>query len=71
LLKLGVERQKATGAPLRHEDIEAGVIEGAVHCLRPKLMTACVVLVSLIPILWQTGVGADVMKPISAPIVGA
>src|SRR5690348_948444 len=38
--------------------------------LRPKLMTVCVVLASLIPILWETGVGSDVMKPIAAPIVG-
>ncbi len=58
------------GIPLRHEDIEAAVIEGAVHRLRPKLMTVCVVLASLIPILWETGVGSDVMKPIAAPIVG-
>jgi len=58
------------GVPLRHEDIEAAVIEGAVHRLRPKLMTVCVVLASLIPILWETGVGSDVMKPIAAPIVG-
>jgi hypothetical protein len=42
----------------------------AVHRLRPKLMTVCVVLASLIPILWETGVGSDVMKPIAAPIVG-
>jgi Cu(I)/Ag(I) efflux system membrane protein CusA/SilA len=59
-----------SGVPLRHEDIEAAVIEGAVQRLRPKLMTVCVVLASLIPILWETGVGADVMKPIAAPIVG-
>jgi Cu(I)/Ag(I) efflux system membrane protein CusA/SilA len=60
----------ASGAPLKHEDIEAAVIEGAVHRLRPKLMTVSVVLASLIPILWETGVGSDVMKPIAAPIVG-
>jgi copper/silver efflux system protein len=60
----------ATGVALKHEDIEAAVIEGAVHRLRPKLMTVSVVLASLIPILWETGVGADVMKPIAAPIVG-
>lgn len=60
----------ASGVPLKHEDIEAAVIEGAVHRLRPKLMTVSVVLASLIPILWENGVGADVMKPIAAPIVG-
>ena len=60
----------ASGVPLKHEDIEAAIIEGAVQRLRPKLMTVCVVLASLIPILWETGVGSDVMKPIAAPIVG-
>src|SRR5712664_2313721 len=65
-----LDRRLATGAPLRHEDIEAAVIEGAVQRLRPKLMTVCVVLASLIPILWESGVESDVMKPIAAPIVG-
>jgi Cu(I)/Ag(I) efflux system membrane protein CusA/SilA len=65
-----LNQRLASGTPLKHEDIEAAVIEGAVHRLRPKLMTVCVVLASLIPILWETGVGADVMKPIAAPIVG-
>ena len=65
-----LNRRLAIGAPLRHEDVEAAVIEGAVQRLRPKLMTVCVVLASLIPILWETGVGSDVMKPIAAPIVG-
>jgi len=65
-----LDHRLKSGVPLRHEDIEAAVIEGAVHRLRPKLMTVCVVLASLIPILWETGVGADVMKPIAAPIVG-
>jgi Cu(I)/Ag(I) efflux system membrane protein CusA/SilA len=65
-----LDHRLKSGVPVRHEDIEAAVIEGAVHRLRPKLMTVCVVLASLIPILWETGVGADVMKPIAAPIVG-
>jgi len=65
-----LNRRLASGKPLKHEDIEEAAIEGAVHRLRPKLMTVCVVLASLIPILWETGVGSDVMKPIAAPIVG-
>jgi len=65
-----LNRRLSTGVPLKHEDVEAAVIEGAVQRLRPKLMTVCVVLASLIPILWETGVGSDVMKPIAAPIVG-
>jgi len=65
-----LNRRLAAGVPLKHEDVEAAVIEGAVQRLRPKLMTVCVVLASLIPILWESGVGSDVMKPIAAPIVG-
>ena len=40
------------------------------HRLRPKLMTVAVVMLSLAPILWESGIGSDVMKPIAAPIVG-
>ena len=65
-----LDRHLAMGVVLKHEDIEAAVIEGAVQRLRPKLMTVFAVLASLIPILWETGIGSDVMKPIAAPIVG-
>lgn len=60
----------AAGTITQHLDIEAAAIEGAVQRLRPKLMTVTAVLASLAPILWETGVGSDVMKPIAAPIVG-
>ena len=59
-----------TAGPLRHEEIEAAAIEGAVQRVRPKLMTVAVVMLSLAPILWESGIGSDVMKPIAAPIVG-
>jgi len=52
------------------DDIEAATIEGAVHRLRPKLMTVFVVILSLAPIFFEGGVGNDVMKPIAVPIVG-
>src|SRR5437879_13020841 len=55
---------------LTQQDIHQAAIEGAVQRLRPKLMTVCAVLASLIPILWESGIGSDVMKPIAAPIVG-
>jgi Cu(I)/Ag(I) efflux system membrane protein CusA/SilA len=55
---------------LTHGEIELAVIEGAVQRLRPKLMTVAVVMLSLAPILWEGGIGSDVMKPIAAPIVG-
>jgi Cu(I)/Ag(I) efflux system membrane protein CusA/SilA len=41
-----------------------------VQRLRPKLKTVCAVLAGLIPILWASGIGSDVMKPIAAPMVG-
>src|ERR1700745_1762889 len=65
-----LEHRLKSGKTLTNADIEAAVIEGAVQRLRPKLMTVSAVLASLIPILWETGVGSDVMKPIAAPIVG-
>jgi Cu(I)/Ag(I) efflux system membrane protein CusA/SilA len=55
---------------LTEADIHEAAIEGAVQRLRPKLMTVCAVLASLVPILWESGIGSDVMKPIAAPIVG-
>ncbi|HEX5483875.1 MAG TPA: efflux RND transporter permease subunit, partial [Terriglobia bacterium] len=65
-----LDRRLASGHPLQHADIEAATIEGAVHRLRPKLMTVVCVIASLGPILWESGIGSDVMKPIAAPIVG-
>ncbi len=65
-----LDRRLVAGTPLTHADIEAATIEGAVLRLRPKLMTVFAVLAGLLPILWGTGVGSDVMKPIAAPIVG-
>jgi Cu(I)/Ag(I) efflux system membrane protein CusA/SilA len=60
----------ATGTPLTRDDVRAATIDGAVRRLRPKLMTVFAVLASLVPILYESGVGSDVMKPIAAPIVG-
>jgi Cu(I)/Ag(I) efflux system membrane protein CusA/SilA len=65
-----LEHKLQDGKPLTNADVEAAAIEGAVHRLRPKLMTVCAVLASLVPILCESGIGSDVMKPIAAPIVG-
>ena len=64
-----LDRRIAAG-PLDRDGIEVAAIEGAVQRLRPKLMTVAVVMLSLAPILWESGIGSDVMKPIAAPIVG-
>jgi Cu(I)/Ag(I) efflux system membrane protein CusA/SilA len=65
-----LDKRVTSGRPLTNADIEEAAIEGAVQRLRPKLMTVCAVLASLIPILWASGIGSDVMKPIAAPMVG-
>lgn len=52
------------------EDLREYVIAGAAKRLRPKLMTVCVALFGLVPVLWSTGVGSDVMQPIVLPMIG-
>jgi Cu(I)/Ag(I) efflux system membrane protein CusA/SilA len=69
-LHAALDERIAQGRALTPEDIEAAALDGAVLRLRPVLMTVFAVIGSLGPILWETGVGSDVMKPIAAPIVG-
>ncbi len=52
------------------EELRDTIITGAVHRLRPKLMTEGVAIVGLMPMLWAHGVGAEVMKPMAAPVLG-
>jgi Cu(I)/Ag(I) efflux system membrane protein CusA/SilA len=52
------------------EDLRSFVVAGAAKRLRPKIMTVCVALFGLVPVLWSTGVGSDVMKPIVLPMIG-
>ena len=65
-----LDKRITSGRSLTEADIQEAAIEGAVHRLRPKLMTVSAVLASLVPILWASGIGSDVMKPIAAPMVG-
>jgi AcrB/AcrD/AcrF family len=65
-----LDKRIGPGRSLTEADIHEAAIEGAVQRLRPKLMTVSAVLASLIPILWASGIGSDVMKPIVASMVG-
>ena len=56
--------------PVTEKDIYEAAFEGAVLRLRPKLMTVATSLIGLIPLMWATGTGSDVMKPIAAPMIG-
>ncbi len=55
---------------ITNNELEEYVIRGAAKRLRPKLMTVSVALFGLIPVLWSTGVGSDVMQPIVLPMIG-
>ncbi len=55
---------------ISREELKEFVIAGAAKRLRPKLMTVSVALFGLVPVLWATGVGSDVMQPIVLPMIG-
>ncbi|SEL46903.1 Cu(I)/Ag(I) efflux system membrane protein CusA/SilA [Chitinophaga rupis] len=61
---------KLKGNNITREDLREYVIAGAAKRLRPKLMTVCVSLFGLVPVLWASGVGTDVMQPIVLPMIG-
>jgi Cu(I)/Ag(I) efflux system membrane protein CusA/SilA len=65
-----VQEKGNTAATISREDLRNAVIHGAAKRLRPKLMTVCVSLFGLVPVLWATGVGTDVMQPIVLPMIG-
>jgi Cu(I)/Ag(I) efflux system membrane protein CusA/SilA len=65
-----LESRLAAGKLESEVDLVQATIDGAVQRLRPKLMTVTAVILSLAPILWESGIGSDVMKPIAAPIIG-
>lgn len=55
---------------ITNQDIYEATVEGSVLRLRPKLMTVGTSMAGLIPIMWATGTGSDVMKPLTAPLIG-
>ncbi len=52
------------------EQVREAVMEGAVHRLRPKLMTELTTMIGLAPMLWATGTGSEIMQPMAAPVLG-
>ena len=69
-LTLAHRRWKDDGRLRTKADLRESIVEGAAHRIRPKLMTVLTMMIGLIPVLWSTGTGADVMKRIAAPMVG-
>jgi Cu(I)/Ag(I) efflux system membrane protein CusA/SilA len=66
-------RRKMVDAERRaftRNDLDAAVIEGAVDRVRPKMMTVVAIMAGLIPILWSTGTGSEIMQRIAVPMIG-
>ena len=69
-LDIAYDEARRAGRMRSREDLDRAVLEGAAKRLRPKFMTFATTFIGLVPILWATGTGADVMKRIAAPMVG-
>ncbi len=58
------------GRAFSRDDLDAAIMEGAVERVRPKMMTVCAIVAGLLPILWSTGTGSEVMQRIAVPMIG-
>ena len=65
-----VRQRQEEGRPLTARDLYAAIMEGAVERVRPKMMTVAAIMAGLLPILWSTGTGSEVMQRIAVPMVG-
>src|SRR6185295_594897 len=63
-------KREALGGVLTKASLREAVLEGALLRLRPKVMTVSTVVAGLLPIMWSTRVGAEVMKPLATPVLG-
>ena len=64
------QARRAQGEALTLADITDAIVEGAVERVRPKMMTVVAIMAGLLPIMWSTGTGSEVMRRIAAPMVG-
>jgi Cu(I)/Ag(I) efflux system membrane protein CusA/SilA len=62
--------RRAQGDSLGVDDLVDAIVEGAVERVRPKMMTVVAIMAGLLPIMWSTGTGSEVMRRIAAPMVG-
>ena len=69
-LDLAYDDAKARGQLRSRQDLIEAIIHGAVKRIRPKMMTVGTTFIGLLPILWSTGTGADMMKRVAAPLAG-
>ena len=64
------KERTATGESLTVADLRRAIVTGAVERVRPKMMTVVAIMAGLLPIMWGTGTGSEVMRRIAAPMVG-
>ncbi len=64
------EKRRLEGTVLSREDLQRAIMHGAVERVRPKMMTVVAIMAGLLPILWSTGTGSEVMRRIAVPMVG-
>ena len=64
------KRKAERGAAFNHDDLIQAIKDGARLRLRPKVMTVATIVASLLPIMWSTRTGAEVMKPLATPVIG-
>jgi Cu(I)/Ag(I) efflux system membrane protein CusA/SilA len=69
-LEEAVERKRRELGTLTRESLKEAVTEGALLRLRPKVMTVSTVVAGLLPIMWSTSAGSEVMKPLATPVLG-
>src|SRR5918999_203170 len=69
-LDLACAQAKKEGRLRNIAELREAILNGAVKRLRPKFMTVATMLVGLLPIMWASGLGSDVMKRIAAPLIG-
>ncbi|GMV17543.1 MAG: efflux RND transporter permease subunit [Myxococcales bacterium] len=69
-LDLSFDEAKQRGQLRSREELVEAIIHGAVKRVRPKAMTVCAAMIGLLPIMWSTGTGSDLMKRIAAPMIG-
>jgi Cu(I)/Ag(I) efflux system membrane protein CusA/SilA len=69
-LKERMARREACGQAVPQEDLYAAIMEGAVERVRPKMMTVVAIMAGLLPILWSSGTGSEVMRRIAVPMIG-
>ena len=63
-------RREAEGRPLTRTDLYDAVMEGAVERVRPKMMTVVAIMAGLLPIMWSSGTGSEIMQRIAVPMIG-